>query len=54
MKQGEEDFNFIKDEESPKENYIFQKNTKTKIAFYFIAIILGMLIFAVSLTALTW
>ncbi|WP_156168936.1 hypothetical protein [Kordia jejudonensis] len=50
MKQGNEDFDFVKDENKEQGNYIFQKNKKTKIAFFFIAAVLAILIFAVALT----
>ncbi|WP_430411736.1 hypothetical protein [Kordia sp.] len=50
MKQGQEDFDFIKDEEKKQGNYIFQNNKKTKFAFYFIAAVIAFLIFAVALT----
>jgi len=50
MKQGQENFDFIKEEENSNTNFIFQKNTKTKVAFYVIAAILAILILAVVIT----
>lgn len=51
MKQGKENFEFVKDDEKESQrNYIFQDNPKTKIAFYFIAIVLILLIVAVATT----
>ena len=50
MKQGEENFEVAKEPEAQKGNYIFQKNKKTKIAFYFIAVILILLIIAVAVS----
>ncbi|EDP97514.1 hypothetical protein U8527_04155 [Kordia algicida OT-1] len=52
MKQGKEDFKLVKDSDNEsKRNYIFQNNTKTKAAFYFVAFVLVILIVAVTATA---
>ena len=52
MKQGNEEFKFIKNPENKElRNYIFQKNSKTKTAFYFVASVLVMLITALFVTA---
>ncbi|AWX43189.1 hypothetical protein HME9304_00176 [Flagellimonas maritima] len=50
MKQGEENTKFVKNEEEPTRKYIFQNNTKTKTAFYFILAALILLIIAVAIT----
>lgn len=53
MKQGEEDFKIVKDSDNTsRRNYIFQNNTKTKAAFYFVAFVLLILIVAVAATSL--
>lgn len=51
MKQGTEDFDLVKNPNEDKENYIFQKNKKTKVAFFIVAIVLALLVFAVATTA---
>lgn len=50
MKQGDENTKFVKDDENPTKKYLFQKNNKTKIAFYFIAVVLILLILAIVIT----
>lgn len=50
MKQGEEKTQFVKEEKSATRKYIFQKNTKTKTAFYVILGILVVLVLAVAIT----
>ncbi|MBS9464309.1 hypothetical protein KIM67_17935 [Flagellimonas sp. 389] len=50
MKQGEEKTQFIKEEENETRKYIFQKNTKTKTAFYFVLTVLILLALVVSIT----
>ncbi len=47
MKQGKEDFEFVKDNNESKGNYIFQKDGITKKGFVFVAIVLVVLILAV-------
>lgn len=44
--QGKEDFEVVKEKNDHKGNYIFQKDSITKIGFYIIAIILIFLIAA--------
>lgn len=51
-KQGKEKFEIVKDENKQKRNYVFQKNTKTKIGFVFILSVLVVLILAVAMTNL--
>lgn len=50
MKQGEEETEFVKDEEQSTRKYIFQKNTITKVAFFFVLVVLILLIIAVAFT----
>lgn len=45
-KEGKEDFEIVKENNDKKGNYIFQKDSITKIGFYIIAIILVFLIAA--------
>lgn len=45
-KQGEENFEVVKEKKDPKGNYIFQKDAITKTGFYIITIILVILIIA--------
>lgn len=52
MKQGEEDFEIVKNKQSKKRNYIFQKDRLTRSAFYFILIVLLILVVAVVVTSL--
>lgn len=40
MKQGNEDFEFVKNKNSDKGNYIFQKDKLTKYGFYFVGAVL--------------
>ena len=54
MKQGKENFKIVKDPENVEQrNYIFQKNKKTKTAFYFVATVLIAIITAIAATAFT-
>lgn len=46
MKQGREDFDVVKENNDAKENYIFKKDSITKIGFYIITIVLLILIIA--------
>lgn len=50
MKQGEEKTKFVKEAENPTKKFIFQKNRKTKVAFFFIAFVLIILIAMVFTT----
>ncbi len=43
MKQGKEDFEFVKEEKDKKRNYIFQKDKLTKVGFYNVASLLVVL-----------
>lgn len=52
MNQGEERTKFVKDEENPTSKYIFQWNTKTKIAFFFIVTVLLVIIVAIAISGL--
>ena len=45
IKQGEENTEFVKEEGESKDNYIFQKNSKTKTGTY---IVIGFLILLVA------
>jgi len=45
-KQGKEDFEFVKEKNDTKGNYIFQKDGITKTGFYIITVILIILIIA--------
>lgn len=49
MKQGEENFEFVKDKEDEKGNYIFQKDKITKYGFYFVGIVLVLIVLATVL-----
>ena len=51
MKQKKENFEFLKESEDDKENYIFQKDKITKKVTYFIIVILFLLIVAVIFTS---
>ncbi|MBD1260534.1 hypothetical protein HZY62_08030 [Maribacter polysiphoniae] len=45
MKQGNEEVKFVKEPEEETQNYIFQKNKKTKVGvFVFITILLFLII----------
>lgn len=50
MKQGEERTEFVKDENEPTSKYIFQKNSKTIIGFYFVLTVLILLVLGVIIT----
>ncbi len=51
MKQGKENFEFIKESENTKKrNYIFKNDKLTTGTFYFIAVVLVILIVAVAMT----
>jgi len=47
MKQGEENFEVVKEDDDTKRNYIFQKDGITKSGFLFIVAVLILLILAV-------
>ncbi|TCL69099.1 hypothetical protein EV196_101531 [Mariniflexile fucanivorans] len=50
MKKDKEDFELVKDPESKKKNYIFQKDGITKKTGVFVIIVLVLLIVAVILS----
>lgn len=52
MKQGTEKTEFIKEEEKKHDQYIFQKNTKTKTGSYIIATFLVLLVIGIIVSAL--
>ncbi|WP_405291840.1 hypothetical protein [Algibacter sp. Ld11] len=50
MKQGKEDFKFVKEKNDDKGNYIFQKDKLTRYGFYFVGtvlLIIGIVLFTV-------
>lgn len=48
MKQGQENFEFVKEEgKEHQRNYLFKKDSITKGSFFFIVIILALLVLAV-------
>jgi hypothetical protein len=54
MKQGKEEFKFVKEENNKTRNYIFQKNKLTQVTVYIIAGIIalcfiGFIIFTIDL-----
>ena len=51
MKKEKGDFEFVKDENDSKRNYIFKKDGITTKAFYIIAVVLVVLVLAVIFTA---
>ena len=52
MKQGEEKTQFVKEEEEKTRHYIFQKNSKTKLGFYFTLAVLVLLIIGVAVSGI--
>ncbi|NJB37710.1 hypothetical protein [Croceivirga sp. JEA036] len=54
MKQGEEKTEFVKEEHKDSKKYIFQKNTKTKVAFFFILSVLVLLILGVVVSGVSF
>ena len=52
MKQGEEKTEFVKEENKETRKYVFQKNSKTKIGFYFVVAVLAILILSVVVSGL--
>ncbi|HEA22072.1 MAG TPA: hypothetical protein ENH87_14290 [Pricia antarctica] len=51
-KQGPEKTEFVKEENESKEEYVFQKNTKTKTGTYIIVGILIILVIGILISAL--
>ncbi|WP_318312618.1 hypothetical protein [Flagellimonas crocea] len=51
-KQPEDDMEFVKEEENPKPNYIFQKTGITKLGFVIILTILILIVFGILLSGL--
>lgn len=47
VKQGEENTELVKEEREPKENYVFQKNPKTKIGAAVVVVVLILIILAI-------
>ena len=50
IKQGEEDAKFVKEENDGSDNYIFQKNSKTKIGAAIITVILAVILLGIVLS----
>jgi len=50
MKQGEENTQFVKEENNKTEKYIFQKNTKTKIGAGIIICVLIVNVIAIEVS----
>lgn len=46
-KQGPEETEFVKEETNDTKKFVFQKNTKTKVALIIIIVFLGLLILGV-------
>ncbi|MCK0159174.1 hypothetical protein [Allomuricauda sp. F6463D] len=51
-KQPKEDLEFVKEEENPKPNYIFQKTGITKLGFVIILTILILIIVGIFLSGM--
>ncbi|PKA97263.1 hypothetical protein B0O79_0917 [Flavobacteriaceae bacterium MAR_2009_75] len=51
-KQGSENADFVKEEHEQHDNYILQKNTKTKTATYIIIAFLVVLVLGIVVSAL--
>lgn len=49
-KQGSEKTEFVKDANSEKEAYVFQKNKKTKLGASFIVVVLVVIVAAILLS----
>ncbi|GMN04684.1 hypothetical protein MTsPCn5_00720 [Croceitalea sp. MTPC5] len=54
MKQGEENTQFVKDEDNETRKYIFQKNKKTVTGFYIVLIALLMLVAATIISGIAF
>ncbi|HBU79561.1 MAG TPA: hypothetical protein DEF18_15800 [Muricauda sp.] len=52
QKQPQENTELVKDENSPKRNYIFQKSGITKLGFVIILAILILIVFGIVLSGL--
>jgi len=50
IKQGEEDAKLVKEENDGSNNYIFQKNSKTKIGAAIITIVLVVILLGILLS----
>lgn len=52
MKQGPEDFDFVKEKDDDKGNYIFQKDKLTRYGFYIVgAILVALLVVMIFLNS---
>ncbi len=47
LKQGKEETQFVKEEDDPTNNFIFQTNTKSIVGGMFIAIVLVVIVVAI-------
>ncbi len=49
-KQGKEEIEFVKEEKDSTDNYIFEKNTKTRSGFTIILVVLIIIIVAIGVS----
>lgn len=52
MNKKEHQMEFIKEPENETENYIFQKNTKTKVGTVIVLVFLGILLIGLVISAI--
>lgn len=50
IKQGEEDTQIVKEENDPRQNYIFQENEKTKMGAAIITVVLVIILVGLMLS----